>query len=127
MQITELIAKDIISVDDLANASELVDRAKLVNEGIKACKLTIKIPLGMGEVDCYHYEEEEIEYEIRGTIRSDGVFTCYCEWWDNWKIGQCNLFKPEDVFLALENKEFKEDLERFLKEQINKANTISKK
>lgn len=125
MKLANLIANGTISVADLANASELIERAKLVTDGLKACTKTLLFPLGTEELHCFSYTDRAGEYSSWGTVSRDGTFTCWCNWGGNHEIGRVNLNKPAEVFVAFDNYEFASDLKRFLKEQIQKAWTKS--
>ena len=122
MKLAEMIAKRIISVEELANAPELIERAQLVNEGLKACRSTLLFPFGTNELKCYDYTDRAGEYSSWGSVTIDGIFTCWCNWGGNHKIGEVNLNNPTEVFMAFENSEFAYDLKKFLKEQIEKQN-----
>ena len=119
-KLLEMIARGEISAEELANASELINRAAFVKEGIEACQKTILFPLGTKEIKCYEYTDSAGEYQAWGTCRNDGLFSCYCNWGGNHLIGECNLSNFEEVFKSLDNKEFKHDLQRFLNLQISK-------
>ena len=121
-KLAKLIANGEITVDELANAHELIERAQLVLKGLNACKSTIMFPLGITEVNCYSYTDFAGEYASWGTCNKDGLFTCFSNWGGNHVIGQCNLTNFTEVFMAFENAEFKHDLGRFLLQQIEKAN-----
>ena len=117
----ELIADEIITVEELANAHELIDRANLVKEGPSACKKTLLFPLGTEEINCYSHMDSVGEYETWGACTNDGLFICYITWGGNHEIGRCNLNNFADTFLAFNNEDFASDLRRFLLEQIEKA------
>lgn len=121
-KLANLIANGEITVEELANATELIERAELVTKGIEACKKTIVFSLGKKEIECYSYMDSAGEYQAWGSCTNDGVFTCSCNWGGNHVIGSCNLTDYKDVFMAFENSEFKHDLRRFLTWQIEKAN-----
>ncbi len=121
MKLVSLIANGTISVADLANAPTLIERAKLVNDGIDACTKTLCFPFGKDEIQAYSYMDRAGEYESWGTVSHDGIFTCWCNWGGNHEIGRVNLLSANDVFMAFENSEFAADLKRFLSEQISKA------
>ena len=125
-RLAEMIAKGEISVEELATARDLISRAELVVAGIEACKKTIVFPLGETTVNCYQYTDNAGEYEAWGTCSSDGVFKCSCNWGGNHQIGSCNLLIFESVFMAFENRDFSHDLKRFLKRQIEKAETVNR-
>ncbi len=116
-----LIANGDITVEELANAKELIDRAELTMKGVEACKKTLTFPLGVSTINCYSYMDSAGEYEAWGTCTSDGIFTCSCNWGGNHVIGECNLTNFAEVFMAFENGEFVRDLRRFLLQQIKKA------
>lgn len=120
-KLSTMIANGEISIEELAGATELIERAKLVTEGIEACKKTISFPFGSNEVNCYHYMDSAGEYESWGTCTTDGMFTCSCNWGGNHVTGRCNLTDYADVFKAFDNHEFEHDLRRFLQFQIKKA------
>lgn len=113
-KLTDLILKGEITVQELANANELIERAELVTKGINACKKTIVFPLGVNEVNCYSYMDSAGEYEAWGSCTLDGVFTCSCNWGGNHVIGKCNLTDFSEVFVAFENSDFAHNLRRFL-------------
>ena len=117
-KLAELIATGEITVEELTAVPELIERAKLVTEGLAACKKNILFPLGATEVNCYSHMDNAGEYEAWGHCTCDGIFYCYCNWGGNHLIGQVNLLKQEEVFMAFENKEFCHDLKRFLTQQI---------
>lgn len=118
MSLAQMIANGTISIEELANANTLIERAKLVNDGVNACSKTLLFPLGVNELSCYDYTDRAGEYVAWGTVSRSGIFTCWCNWGGNHQIGQVDLTKPAEVFMAFENSEFAHDLKRFLKEQI---------
>ncbi len=120
-RLANFIASGKITVEELATAPELIERAKFVTEALNACKKTIQFPFGTSEIDCYFYRDGFGEYEAWGTCNSDGLFTCSCNWGGNHVIGRVNLTNSGDVFMAFDNQEFCSDLKRFLSEQIEKA------
>lgn len=124
MKLANLIANGTISVEDLANAPELIERAKLVTDGLKACSETLLFPLGKTELHCYAYTDRAGEYSSWGRVSRDGIFTCWCNWGGDHVNGRVNLNNPADVFMAFENEEFAHDLRRFLNEQIQKAQKV---
>lgn len=120
-KLAELIANGVITVEELAGAPMLIERAKLVDEGVKACQKTLLFPLGSDKLRCYDYTDHAGEYQAWGDVSRDGLFTCWTNWCGKHEIGRVNLMDPKDVFMMLEeNKEFAPDLERFLTEQIEK-------
>ena len=121
-KLANLIANGEITVEELANAGELIERAELVSKGLKACKRTILFPFGTDEISCYSYMDSAGEYQSWGSCTKDGVFTCSCNWGGNHETGKCNLTNFTEVFMAFENDEFAHDLRRFLLQQIEKAN-----
>lgn len=120
-KLANLIATGEITVEELANAKELIERAELVITGLKACEKTIKFSFGVSEINCYSYMDSAGEYESWGTCTRDGIFTCSCNWGGNHVTGQCDLTNFADVFTAFDNSEFCHDLKRFLSQQIKKA------
>ena len=120
-KLAEMICNGEILVEDLANAGELIDRARLIRDGVDASRKTLVFPIGQTKVRCYHYVDSAGEYEAWGFVTWDGTFSCYCNWCGNHQIGEVNLFRFEDVFMAFEDEEFAYDLERFLREQIEKV------
>ena len=120
-KIVELMANGTITAQDLVEASPLIERAELVNQGIQACKKTLVFPLGASEINCYSYMDSAGEYEAWGKCNATGIFTCFCNWGGNHQTGSCDLTSFESVFLAFENKELASDLKNFLEEQIEKA------
>ena len=121
MKLANLIANGTISVQDLANAPELIERAKLVKDGLEACEKTLLFPFGTDRLNCFEYTDRAGEYSSWGTVTRDGIFTCWCNWGGNHEIGRVALSNPGDVFMAFENEEFAHELKRFLQEQIEKA------
>ena len=121
-KLAHLIAEGEITAEDLTNSQKLIELAEFVKKGLEACKKTLSFPLGISELDCYSYTDSAGEYSSWGIVTSDGVFTCYCNWGGNHMIGQCNLTDFSNVFLNMDNDEFKCDLKRFLAQQIKKAN-----
>ena len=121
-KLSKMIANGTITVEELANASKLIERAKLVAEGLNACRRTIIFPLGNTEsVNCYSYTDSAGEYEAWGECSVDGTFKCFCNWGGNHLIGKCDLTSYTDTFLAFDNEEFSADLMRFLKQHIEKS------
>ena len=123
-KLAEMIAEGKITIEELASATVLVERAELVKKGVEACGKTILFPFGTNKVNCYEYTDSAGEYESWGYCTSDGMFTCYCNWGGNHETGKCNLLDFSDVFMAFENREFAYDLKRFLNQQIEKAKKI---
>ena len=122
-KLAELIAKGEITVKELDAANNLIERAKLVENGIKACKKTIMFPLGSSSIQCYSYKDPESENEAWAVCTNDGTFTCSRTHYDvTLTVGKCNLLNFEEVFKALGHGEFSSHLERFLLQQIDKAN-----
>ena len=121
-KLANLIANGKITVEELASAQNLIERAKLVTTGIEACKKTILFPIGVHEIQCYSFEDSFGEYHSWGNCTIDGIFTCYSNWGGQHVIGTCNLTNFEDVFMGFENSEFESDLSRFLRIQIEILN-----
>lgn len=121
-KITQLIANGKFSVQELAQTQDLIERAKLVTDGLEACKKTLKFPLKETIIQCYYYADSVEKYESWGTYQKDGIFTtCSCNQYGIHINGKCDLNNFANVFLAFEDNEFKPDLERFLRQQIEKA------
>ena len=125
MKLANLISNGTISVEELANAPALIERAKLVTDGLKACTKTLLFPLGTEELCCYSYTDRAGEYSAWGRVSRNGVFTIWCNWGGDHEVGRVNLNNPADVFMAFENEDFSWDLKRFLEEQIQKAKKAS--
>ena len=121
-ELANLIANGTITVEELASAKQLIERAELVRNGLEACKKTLAFRFGESSIDCYSYTDFAGEYEAWGNCQIDGTFTCWSNWGGNHIIGKCNLTNFAEVFMAFENKDFAYDLHRFLLEQIKKAN-----
>ena len=117
----EMIANGTITVEELSNAPELIERAKFVNEALKACTKTLLFPMGATEIRCYDYTDRAGEYSAWGKVDRNGIFTCWCNWGGNHQNGSVDLCNPAKVFIALDDDEFGYDLKRFLTEQIEKA------
>ena len=119
--LVNMVANGTISIEELEDAERLFKRAKLVEDGIKACKKTIRIPKGQEKVHCYSFMAHGGDYEAIGYCMKDGTFICYSIGGEKHEVGRCNLNSFEDVFLAFENTIFAEDLRFFLETEINKA------
>lgn len=120
-KLATLIANGEITIQELANATDLIERAQLVTNGIEACKKTLAFHFGETQISCYQYMDSAGEYEAWGTVDTSGLFICYTNWGGNHEIGRCDLTNFMEVFLAFEKNEFSSDLKRFLKWQIEKA------
>ena len=120
-KLAKLIANGDITVEELASATELIERARFVTEGIEACKKTLSFGIGVKRIKCYNFTDSFGEYHAWGDCTSDGIFTCYCNWGGDHEIGRCNLMDFAEVFMAFENKDFASSLRNFLCEQIDKA------
>lgn len=123
-KLATLIANGEITVEELAKATDLIDRAGLVVEAITACKKTLVFPFGTTEIACYTYTDRAGEYYAWGTCTNGGIFRCSCNWGGDHEIGAVNLMSFKDVFMAFENHEFEHDLRRFLQQQIEKAKSL---
>lgn len=121
MSLANLIANGTVSLEELASAQDLIDRAKFVKAGIDACKENLVFPLGTTEINCYDFLDNAGEYHSHGIVKSDGSFTCWSNWGGDHINGTCNLFDFNQVFNALDSHDFKYDLRKFLSEQIEKA------
>ena len=119
-KLANLISEGTITVEELANAPQLIERAKFVQEALKACSKTLMFPLGVTKLECYSYTDRAGEYHSWGSVSADGTFVCYCNWGGNHCIGRVNLTNPSDVFMAFEDTEIASDLKRFLQDQIQK-------
>lgn len=122
-KLATLIANGEISVQELASGYELIERARLVTDGINACKKMINFPLGVNSVTCYRYTDSFGEYEAWADCTPDGTVTFYCNWGGNRQIAQLNITNYSDVFLGFENSELNGDLARFLKRKIEESKT----
>lgn len=120
-KLAKLISTGEITVEELASASKLIERANLVINGLTACKKTLVFPFGVNVIFCYSYTDTVGEYSAWGSCTSDGIFTCSCNWGGDHVIGRCNLNNFEEVFMAFEIDDFDHNLRRFLEQQINKA------
>ncbi len=121
MSLIQMVANSTISVEELEKAPELIERARLVNQGIEACKKNLLFPWGVDKLNCYEYTDNAGEYSAWGTFNREGIFVCYCNWGGNHEIGRVNFNSPKEVFLAFENNDFQHDLTRFLKSQISES------
>ena len=126
-KLAQYIANGFISVEDLANAEELIARAKLVTNALKACKNQILFPMGTEKIKCYDYTDRAGEYHAWGMCNLNGDFLCYTTWGGEHLIGKVNLNNFSQVFMAFENEEFARDLNRFLQEQLNKVEKYKSK
>lgn len=120
-KIVEMIISGKITVAELEETPELIERAKFVTKAIAACKKTISFPLGTEKINCYSYMDSAGEYEAWGTCDIKGLFICSSNWGGSHVIGEVNLTNPEKVFLALDDEHFSHDLKRFLIKQIELA------
>lgn len=120
-KLVTLIANEEISVEELANAPKLIDRASFVVKAIEACKKTLVFSVGTEEIGCYTYTDRAGEYYAWGNCTHEGVFRCCCNWGGDHEIGRVNILSFKEVFLALNDNEFEADLTRFLNEQIEKV------
>lgn len=120
MKLSKMIADGTITVEELAKAPELIERANLVTEGLKACQKTLLFPLGADRLQCYSYTDRAGEYSSWGEVTVKGIFTCWSNWGGNHEVGKVDLTNPSDVFMAFEDPKFAHNLKRFLKEQIAK-------
>ena len=68
MKLAEMIANGTITVEELANSPELIERAQLVRDGLKACRKTLNFPQGVNELHCYSYTDRAGEYESWGNV-----------------------------------------------------------
>ena len=127
-KLSEMIADRQIDVEELAAANDLIERAKLVTEGIGAARKNILFPMGENEISCYHYTDSECEYTVWASVTNDGTFVCSGNFGEGPQpIGRCNLTSFRKVFLAFEESElFAEHLMRFLNQEIEKAKRESK-
>lgn len=112
------------SVQEQDILNELMERERFVKKAVEACKKTIVFPIGVNKISCYSYTDSAGEYESWGECTQDGIFTCWCNWGREHIVGCCNLTSAEDVFQVFENEYFKDDLKRFLEEQIRKAGIV---
>ena len=121
--LVKMITDGVISVEELAAAPELIERAKLVKEGLAACMKNITFPFGKNEIPCFSYMDRAGEYESWGSVNRDGTLVIWSNWGGNHEVGRVNIFQPAQVFTALENQSLKCNLECFLKQQIQKSSS----
>ena len=119
-KLVRLIVDGTISVEDLAEAPEIIDTAKLAERGCEACKRTIAFCFGETEKHVYSYMDSAGEYEAWAICYNSGLCKFYSNWGGNSQTGQCNITDSKDVFLSLFNSNFRHDLTRFLQQQIDK-------
>ena len=120
-RLAELIYNGEISVEELAMAKDLIERANLVAKGVEACKKTLLFPLGKTQIECYSYTHSDKAYSSWGSCTNDGLLKMTCNKGGNQQTFTCNLLIFESVFMAFDNEEFSCDLKRFLENQIEKA------
>ena len=122
MKLSELVANGTISFEELLlETSEIIERTKLVNDGLNACTKTLLFPLRVEQLDCFSCSDTSCGgYGSWGTVSRDGIFTCR-NYYDDKEIGRVNLNNPTDVFIALESSAFACCLRKFLEQQIQKA------
>lgn len=128
MKLSELIANGTITItisieDLLGEAPKVIECAKLVNDGLKACTKTLLFPLNVEKLECFSCAEDCGYSDYRGTVSRDGTFTCLEYGEEEYCIGSVNLNNPTDVFTALlpDHDAFARCLKKFLEQQILKA------
>lgn len=126
-KLVTLVSNGDITVEELASAEELIERADWVISGINACKQTLIFPIGVREINCYSFTHSDKGYKVWGNCTCDGMFTCFSNQGGNHVIGSCNLTNPIEVFMAFENSEFKDELRMFLLRQIMQQGDFSVK
>ena len=122
MNICDDVRNGTLSLEELERLPALIARAKFVREASEACKRTLSFSLGEDRIQCYQYMDRCGEYESWGMITPDGTLSIRTSWGGMQEICNVNVLDPKALFLALEDEKGSRDLERFLREQIEKAN-----
>ena len=117
-KIVELINNGTISLRDLVDASDLIEKTKFVNEAVEACKKTLFFPVGEDVIQCFDHVKGN--YHFTGWCTREGEFSLNSNLSEMKFVGCCNILDFYDVFRNLDT-EMKTGLEIFLKEQIQKA------
>lgn len=120
--IVKLIESGEITVEDLSNAPQVIENAKLARQGLEACKKTLHFPFGQSTIKWsgpWNEDEDfsdgwaEIKYPSSITFFSSAA-----------PLGTLDLSDSKGIFLALcdcEQDHLRTLLYHFLNEHISKA------
>lgn len=119
-KLAQMLANGEITIKDLSDASDLIQRAKLITDGIEACKKGIFLfPWGKNTIQVYEFSGGESHHWA--TFTQDGELVFYTNWGGDHQTGRCNLNDVQSVYECFENNETKDDIKRFLTESIQKT------
>ena len=119
-----------ITAGELTNANDLIsqtepERVELVIKGLEACQKTLLFPMSTYKIDCYSHTDSAGN-KSSGSCTNDGTFVCTYHCGTMKITNSCNLKSFLSVLLAFDNENFSPDLERFLHQQIEKAEETEK-
>ena len=121
-KLVKLIESDEISVEDLSNAPEIIQNAKLARQGLEACKKTVHFSFGQSTIKWSGpWNEDEDFSDGWAKIEYPGLITFFsCA----APLGTLNLSDSKGIFFALcdcEQNHLRTLLYHFLNEQISNA------
>lgn len=123
-KLEEIVLDGMVHLYELADTKRLMERMNLAKEGTEACKFNFANL--KDSTMCYDYTDRAGEYSAWGMVKPDGNFTVWSNWGGDHKVGSCNLFDYNDVFLNLRPEKDGDSMEfnltKFLKSQISVHN-----
>ena len=118
-KLAQMLACGEITIEDLADASGLIEQANLIDEGIKACKKGIFLfPWGKDTIQVYDFYGSGGESHHWATFDRSGELVFYSNWGGDHQTGRCNLNDIQSVYECFEKHETEGDISRFLMDCI---------
>lgn len=117
-KLAKLIAEGAVNPEDLLEAEDLIQRAKLVRAAMEKIPNKVVFPVGMKTIRCYEYTDSAGEYSAWGACDISGNFTVECNWGGLHINGTCNLTDFGSMFTAFDEWEYPSDLKRFLESMV---------
>lgn len=117
-KLANLIAEGAVDPEDLVQAEELIERAKLVKAAMEKIPQKVVFLLGTKKNQCYNYTDSAGEYSAWGECDINGTFTVQSNWGGTHINGTCNLTDFSSIFKAFDEWDNPADLRRFLESMV---------
>lgn len=114
----ELVARGEVTGSSLSDAEELIERIRLVQNGIEACNKTVIMYLGDEASICYICQTQR--GLVKMTVNKYGSLTFWVDDVPHYKVDLTNF---DIVYVAIKEEFLGEHLKKFLQENIQLAHS----